>query len=146
MLSFYCKRVYVIPKQIRLLTVYLIGYIIVIGSFVAFVYVNGSIVVGDKSAHEAALHLPQVSLDCSVNRRLAISRDFLSDILFCCLRHRLCSIHNDHSLQLNRTDVDQAMVFHYPFDVVAVCHCSFQHPRSSLPPGRQPPLHFLRLE
>lgn len=30
--------------------------------FVVFVFVNGSIVVGDKSAHEAALHLPQVNI------------------------------------------------------------------------------------
>ncbi|XP_026759645.2 putative Dol-P-Glc:Glc(2)Man(9)GlcNAc(2)-PP-Dol alpha-1,2-glucosyltransferase [Galleria mellonella] len=29
-------------------------------SFLAFVYINGSIVVGDKGAHEAALHLPQL--------------------------------------------------------------------------------------
>lgn len=60
MIGFYLKRVYLIPKQIRLLSVYLIGYILVILLFAGFVYVNGSIVVGDKSAHEAALHLPQV--------------------------------------------------------------------------------------
>lgn len=28
--------------------------------FIAFIYVNGSIVVGDKSAHQATLHLPQL--------------------------------------------------------------------------------------
>lgn len=36
-------------------------YIVIILPFVAFVFINGSIVVGDKSAHEASLHLPQVS-------------------------------------------------------------------------------------
>lgn len=60
-LAFYCKRFYLVPKQIRLLFVYLIGYISVIVSFIGFVIVNGSIVVGDKSAHEAAIHLPQVN-------------------------------------------------------------------------------------
>lgn len=59
-LGFYFKRVYLIPKQFKLLASYLIGYILVLLAFVTFVLVNGSIVVGDKHAHEAALHLPQV--------------------------------------------------------------------------------------
>lgn len=37
-----------------------IGYIIVGLLFVVFVYVNGSIVVGDKSAHVAIINLPQI--------------------------------------------------------------------------------------
>ncbi|XP_055305543.1 putative Dol-P-Glc:Glc(2)Man(9)GlcNAc(2)-PP-Dol alpha-1,2-glucosyltransferase [Sitodiplosis mosellana] len=57
---FYSKRVYLVPKQIRLLFVHLIGYILTIAAFIAFILVNGSIVVGDKSAHEAAIHLPQI--------------------------------------------------------------------------------------
>lgn len=61
-IGFYIRRIYLIPKQIRLLTVYLMGYIIVITMFIAFIFVNGSITVGDKKAHEAAIHLPQVSL------------------------------------------------------------------------------------
>ncbi|XP_055903262.1 putative Dol-P-Glc:Glc(2)Man(9)GlcNAc(2)-PP-Dol alpha-1,2-glucosyltransferase [Eupeodes corollae] len=36
------------------------GYITVMVVFVAFVVSNGSIVVGDKSAHEATLHVPQI--------------------------------------------------------------------------------------
>lgn len=36
------------------------GFILVLGAFVAFIFANGSIVVGDKSAHEANLHLAQV--------------------------------------------------------------------------------------
>lgn len=60
-LQFYCKRIYVVPKQIRLLSMYLSGYIAVIIIFIAFILINGSIVVGDKSAHQAAIHLPQVS-------------------------------------------------------------------------------------
>lgn len=59
-IGFYFRRIYLIPKQIRLLCVYLSGYIIVIILFGIFIYVNGSIVVGDKTAHEAAVHLPQV--------------------------------------------------------------------------------------
>jgi len=59
-IGFYCRRFYLIPKQIRLLATYLIGYITVLLLFIAFIFVNGSIVVGDKSAHEAALHIPQV--------------------------------------------------------------------------------------
>lgn len=61
-LGFYYKRFYLIPKQIKLLASYLIGYIMVLLMFIVFVFVNGSIVVGDKSAHEAALHLPQVNI------------------------------------------------------------------------------------
>lgn len=60
-IKFYFKRIYVLPKQIRLLVVYLFGYISVMLSFIAFVLWNGSIVVGDKTAHAAALHLPQVT-------------------------------------------------------------------------------------
>lgn len=37
-----------------------LGYELNILGFMAFLYYNGSIVVGDKSAHEAALHLPQI--------------------------------------------------------------------------------------
>uniref|UniRef100_A0A182P720 Dol-P-Glc:Glc(2)Man(9)GlcNAc(2)-PP-Dol alpha-1,2-glucosyltransferase n=1 Tax=Anopheles epiroticus TaxID=199890 RepID=A0A182P720_9DIPT len=36
------------------------AYAIVLGGFVAFLAYNGSIVIGDKSAHEAALHMPQL--------------------------------------------------------------------------------------
>jgi alpha-1,2-glucosyltransferase len=38
----------------------LITHAIILLSFVAFVYYNGSIVVGDKKAHEASLHIPQI--------------------------------------------------------------------------------------
>lgn len=60
--GFYCKRFYLIPKQIKLLAFYLIGYIAVILLFILFVLINGSIVIGDKSAHEASVHIPQVNL------------------------------------------------------------------------------------
>ncbi|CAO1397226.1 unnamed protein product [Diamesa hyperborea] len=36
------------------------GYILIIINFIIFLVKNGSIVVGDKSAHEATLHLPQI--------------------------------------------------------------------------------------
>lgn len=36
------------------------GYFLVIFAFIAFLIVNGSIVVGDKSAHEASIHIPQL--------------------------------------------------------------------------------------
>lgn len=61
-LGFYFKRIYLVPKQIRILFFYLLGYIMVIASFIAFVIVNGSIVIGDKGAHEAAIHLTQVTI------------------------------------------------------------------------------------
>lgn len=63
MLEFYSKRIYLVPKQIRLLFVHLIGYILVIMAFTAFVAINGSVVVGDKSAHQAKLHVPQVKFE-----------------------------------------------------------------------------------
>lgn len=37
------------------------GYLSVLCGFVAFVWHNGSIVIGDKTAHEAAIHFSQVS-------------------------------------------------------------------------------------
>lgn len=40
--------------------VILFTHLIILISFIAFVYVNGSIVVGDKKAHEATIHIPQV--------------------------------------------------------------------------------------
>ncbi|CRK89688.1 CLUMA_CG003403, isoform A [Clunio marinus] len=36
------------------------GYFVIIFSFMAFVFINGSIVVGDKTAHEASIHIPQL--------------------------------------------------------------------------------------
>lgn len=38
----------------------LYGYIAVVLGFIAFLVYNGSIVVGDKTAHEASLHIPQL--------------------------------------------------------------------------------------
>lgn len=38
----------------------LFTHLMTLSGFVAFVYYNGSIVVGDKTAHEATLHLPQL--------------------------------------------------------------------------------------
>lgn len=57
---FYCKRFYLISKQIKLLVSHLFGYLVVLVGFGLFVLWNGSIVVGDKQAHEASLHIPQV--------------------------------------------------------------------------------------
>lgn len=38
----------------------MLTHLMILGGFVAFVYINGSIVVGDKAAHEATIHLPQL--------------------------------------------------------------------------------------
>lgn len=38
----------------------ILSYIIVIVAFALFIFLNGSIVVGDKSAHTPSLHLPQI--------------------------------------------------------------------------------------
>lgn len=38
------------------------GYVAVIIGFLLFVWYNGSIVIGDKCAHKAAIHVPQVKL------------------------------------------------------------------------------------
>lgn len=59
-LVFYCKRFYLISKQLKLLVSHLMGYVLVLCGFCAFVAWNGSIVVGDKEAHTASLHIPQV--------------------------------------------------------------------------------------
>lgn len=57
---FYAKRFYLIPKQIKLLVAHLFGYVLVLAGFVGFVLYNGSIVVGDKDAHTASVHVPQL--------------------------------------------------------------------------------------
>lgn len=61
-LVFYCKRFYLISKQIKLLISHLCGYVVVLVGFGVFVVWNGSIVVGDKEAHVASLHIPQVRI------------------------------------------------------------------------------------
>lgn len=38
----------------------LFTHMFILGGFLGFVYLNGSIVVGDKSAHEATIHTPQL--------------------------------------------------------------------------------------
>lgn len=38
----------------------LYGFIFIILGFITFLIINGSIVVGDKSAHEASIHVPQL--------------------------------------------------------------------------------------
>jgi hypothetical protein len=49
-------------KQANLVITQFYGYLAVLMSFLIFLKWNGSIVVGDKSAHEASIHLPQVSV------------------------------------------------------------------------------------
>lgn len=39
-------------------------YLLVVVGFMVFVITNGSIVVGDKSHHQASLHLPQLYYYC----------------------------------------------------------------------------------
>lgn len=78
MAGFYLKRFYLIPKQFKLLAFYLFGYVSVILAFIGFVLWNGSIVVGDKSAHEAALHLPQVR---DLKTKRVVSIKFMKNLL-----------------------------------------------------------------
>lgn len=47
-------------ERVRRLVAAIIGYIIVGLFFISFVIYNGSIVVGDKSAHSATVHFPQL--------------------------------------------------------------------------------------
>lgn len=56
-----------IQKSLALVTNQLYGFVIVILSFILFVLWNGSIVVGDKSAHQATLHFTQVCFFLFIN-------------------------------------------------------------------------------
>lgn len=66
----------------------LLPYFLLLVGFVFFVIYNGSIVVGDKSAHQAKLHIPQVySSNLDVEKiyfylGLKYEYFFVSDILF----------------------------------------------------------------
>ena len=48
------------------------GYIVVLLTFLGFVIVNKGIVVGDRSAHQAVLHLPQVLYFCAFTLFFAV--------------------------------------------------------------------------
>ena len=56
-----CFDFKLILQIFKLLLFKFYGYLLVIFGFIAFLVINGSIVVGDKSAHEAAVHVPQVN-------------------------------------------------------------------------------------
>lgn len=148
-IQFYGKRIYVLPKQIRLLVAYLFGYILVIMSFIAFVVFNGSIVVGDKSAHEAAIHLPQVH-GCPPRKRpntiVSDRFDLIADLLFWPLRIGLQSIagaqsHSTHfgyraaQLAMDNCGIDSMR-----------CDCLPKYNCSSIFVGRQSSLYVLHLE
>lgn len=60
---YHLKRFDLILNQIKTILIDFTGYIIVLAVFIVFLLINGSIVVGDKSAHEASLHLPQVFIE-----------------------------------------------------------------------------------
>lgn len=65
---YHLKKFDLILNQIKSIFIDFAGYLIVLGAFIVFLLINGSIVVGDKSAHEASLHLPQVLLfECYFN-------------------------------------------------------------------------------
>lgn len=48
------------PKNLITLTVLTWPYILLVSLFFVFVFINGGIVVGDRSSHEACLHFPQL--------------------------------------------------------------------------------------
>ncbi|XP_054255797.1 dol-P-Glc:Glc(2)Man(9)GlcNAc(2)-PP-Dol alpha-1,2-glucosyltransferase [Indicator indicator] len=48
------------PKNLVTLTALTWPYIVLVAVFVGFVFTNGGIVVGDRSSHEACLHIPQL--------------------------------------------------------------------------------------
>ncbi|XP_005148479.2 putative Dol-P-Glc:Glc(2)Man(9)GlcNAc(2)-PP-Dol alpha-1,2-glucosyltransferase [Melopsittacus undulatus] len=48
------------PKNLVALTALTWPYIILVTGFFVFVFINGGIVVGDRSSHEACLHFPQL--------------------------------------------------------------------------------------
>lgn len=54
------KRPKLFLLDLRFVIEQLWSYILVLLGFIVFVFTNGSIVVGDKSAHEANIHLTQV--------------------------------------------------------------------------------------
>lgn len=60
--------------------------------FIVFVFVNGSIVVGDKSAHEAALHLPQVNIwRCVIGRGVCFLCHMFDMVML--VSERWCGFH-----------------------------------------------------
>lgn len=61
---YHLKKFDLILNQIKSIFIDFTGYLIVLGAFIVFLLINGSIVVGDKNAHEASLHLPQVFVVC----------------------------------------------------------------------------------
>lgn len=58
----YLHRPDLIWNHMKGIIIQFYGYISVILGFLAFLWYNGSIVIGDKTAHQAALHLPQVCI------------------------------------------------------------------------------------
>lgn len=145
-LGFYLKRFYLVPKQIRLLIVYLFGYILVIVAFISFVIWNGSIVVGDKSAHQAAIHLPQVNNYTSItlfysnNHKLIstiinfffIITDFLFQFIF-------PDIFTIRSIYIHSTDIPyiaKALVSHCASRITMRRHCLCKYNRASVFVGR----------
>lgn len=50
----------ILPKNLVTLTALTWPYIILVTVFFGFVFINGGIVVGDRSSHEACLHFPQL--------------------------------------------------------------------------------------
>lgn len=70
------------------------SYANVIVAFLLFVHVNGSIVVGDKSAHEATIHVPQLfyfSLFCAFFTLPHICQDIVPFMQFVWNRKLLCT-------------------------------------------------------
>lgn len=137
-IGFYYRRIYLIPKQIRLLCVYLMGYIIVIILFVAFIRLNGSIVVGDKSAHEAAVHIPQVML-IELPRFLAeflFYNSFSTAILLHTIRSGVRSIRRDHTFVVDNTIAGHQVVCGCASHHCCRRSCLLQHTSPSVPAGR----------
>ncbi|GAB0086616.1 Dol-P-Glc:Glc(2)Man(9)GlcNAc(2)-PP-Dol alpha-1,2-glucosyltransferase [Sergentomyia squamirostris] len=59
-IDFYLRRITSVHITILPVIAQFYGYVVVMVAFIVFLWLNGSIVVGDKSAHEATLHLPQI--------------------------------------------------------------------------------------
>lgn len=60
-IGYYLKRLSSLHVSVLPIISQFYGYILVMMAFITFLWINGSIVVGDKSAHEATIHLMQVT-------------------------------------------------------------------------------------
>lgn len=128
----YLHRPDLIWTHLKAILMEFYGYVAVIFGFIVFLWYNGSIVIGDKCAHQAVIHVPQVKSRHLSRFQYLTGFHFFSDLLLFLILDDIRTVSCPVETEFHPTTPDQSLV-HLHRPISHLCdHYSLQHHRASL--------------